>query len=262
MRASHRGRALIVALAVALLALAQPAGGQAAATIARVKASIVAIGTLQATRAPPFRFLGTGFVVGDGTVAVTNAHVVPVSLEAGSDPETLVAMLPGVRSARAGARNLAPLAIDRDHDLAILKLDGAPLPALALRDSSAVAEGDLLMFSGFPIGAALGLFAATHRATIAAIAPVALPTPTDRQLDSRAVRRLRDSTFPIFQLDATAYPGSSGSPLYDPATGEVVGVVNMGLVKATKESALTQPTGISYAIPSRVLIDLLARVKP
>jgi len=61
----------------------------------------------------------------------------------------------------------------------------------------------------------------------------------------------------VFQLDATAYPGNSGSPLYAPDTGEVVGVVNMVFVKGTKEAALTQPSGISYAIPSRYLIELL-----
>ena len=61
----------------------------------------------------------------------------------------------------------------------------------------------------------------------------------------------------MFQLDATAYPGNSGSPVYDPATGEVIGVVNMVFVKGTKEAALAQPSGITYAIPSRYLIELL-----
>jgi len=75
------------------------------------------------------------------------------------------------------------------------------------------------------------------------------------------LRRLREGAFPMFQLDATAYPGQSGSPLYDGASGEVVGIINMVLVKSTKESALSQPSGISYAIPSRALIELLARVK-
>ena len=61
----------------------------------------------------------------------------------------------------------------------------------------------------------------------------------------------------MFQLDATAYPGNSGSPVYDPDTGEVIGVVNMVFVKSTKEAALTQPSGITYAIPSRYLVELL-----
>jgi S1-C subfamily serine protease len=61
----------------------------------------------------------------------------------------------------------------------------------------------------------------------------------------------------VFQLDATSYPGNSGSPVYDPASGEVVGVLNMVFVKGTKESALTNPSGISYAIPSRHLQALI-----
>jgi serine protease Do len=63
----------------------------------------------------------------------------------------------------------------------------------------------------------------------------------------------------VLQLDATAYPGNSGSPLYDEKRGEVVGIVNMVFVKGTKESALTQPSGISYAIPVQPLVDLLKR---
>jgi S1-C subfamily serine protease len=65
----------------------------------------------------------------------------------------------------------------------------------------------------------------------------------------------------VFQLDATAYPGNSGSPIYDPETGEVIGIVNMVLVKGTKEAALSSPTGITYAIPSRHLKALLDQTK-
>ena len=238
------------------------ASGQAPTGIARVKPSVVAIGTFQATRVPQFRFRGTGFVVGDGTMAVTNAHVLPEALDAGADPETLVALLPGDEPSRTAARRLTRVAVDGEHDLALMKMAGEAMPALALRDSASVAEGDSLLFTGFPIGTALGLFPATHRAMVAAIVPVAMPSPSGRQLDARVVRRLRESAFPVFQLDATAFPGNSGSPLYDPATGDVVGILNMVFVKSTKEAALAQPSGISYAIPSRYLIGLLGRVKP
>lgn len=71
---------------------------------------------------------------------------------------------------------------------------------------------------------------------------------------------MRNGTFAIFQLDATAYPGNSGGPLFDPNTGEVLGVVNMVLIKGTRESALSQPSGISYAIPIRHVKDLLGQL--
>ena len=73
------------------------------------------------------------------------------------------------------------------------------------------------------------------------------------------MKRLNNVSF-IYQLDAIAYPGNSGSPLYDPRTGEVIGVINKVLVKDTKESALSSPTGISYAIPIRFVIELLKGV--
>jgi S1-C subfamily serine protease len=249
-------------MAVSTSAGTADAVAQLPRTIEQVKSSIVAVGTFQATRVPPFRFGGTAFVVGDGTLAVTNAHVIPANLDLGADPEHLVVLLPGSDMSRVGMRRVTPAAIDSEHDLALLKMDGPPLKPLRLRDSATVSEGDSLAFTGFPIGGAIGLFPATHQAMVAAIAPVAMPSASGQQLDPKVIRRLRDAAFPIFQLDATAYPGNSGSPLYDPATGEVVGIVNMVFVKSTKESALTQPSGITYAIPSRFLIDLLARVRP
>ena len=60
------------------------------------------------------------------------------------------------------------------------------------------------------------------------------------------------------QLDAIAYPGNSGSPLFDIERGEVVGIINMVFVKGTKEAALSAPTGISFAIPAKYL-DALVR---
>jgi S1-C subfamily serine protease len=92
---------------------------------------------------------------------------------------------------------------------------------------------------------------------VAAITPIAIPPGDARKLDPALVRRLQAGAFPVFQLDATAYPGNSGSPLYDAATGEVVGVLNMVFVKGSKENALTNPSGISYAIPSRYLQGLI-----
>ena len=59
--------------------------------------------------------------------------------------------------------------------------------------------------------------------------------------------------------DGTAYPGNSGGPLFDPDTGEVLGVVSMVLIKSTRESALTHPSGISYAVPSRYVLEMLQR---
>ena len=59
---------------------------------------------------------------------------------------------------------------------------------------------------------------------------------------------------------AIAYPGNSGSPVYHPATGEVIAILNSVYVKKSRENILKQPSGISYAIPSRFIQNLLQRI--
>jgi S1-C subfamily serine protease len=127
-------------------------------------------------------------------------------------------------------------------------------------DSSRVREGQGYAFTGFPIGAIIGVFPTTHHALVSAITPVALAQPSARNLDPALIKKLRADRFAIFQLDATAYPGNSGSPMFDIETGDVVAIVNSGFVKAGKESALSQPSGISYAIPSAYLARLLESI--
>jgi serine protease Do len=63
-------------LAVAVMLAAQAALAQPPDTIVRVKASVVAVGTVQRLRSPQFQFFGTGFAVGDGGLIATNAHVI------------------------------------------------------------------------------------------------------------------------------------------------------------------------------------------
>jgi serine protease Do len=154
-------------------------------------------------------------------------------------------------------RSASVLALDKSHDLALLRIDGPALPALNLRDSGTVKEGQTIAFTGFPIGGALGFSPVTHRGMVSAITPIALPSGNAQQLKENVIRRLKSGSFDIFQLDGTAYPGNSGGPLFDVDTGEVIGIINMVLVKGTKEAALSHPSGISYAIPANYLKRLL-----
>jgi serine protease Do len=256
-RVGHPAMALLALVAIALPPC-HAHGASLEDTITRVKPSIVAIGSFQQSRSPAFAFRGTGFVVGDGTLVATNAHVVPETLDA-ANRETLAVI---VRSAGAGQRRDARIvATDKDHDLVVLRISGEPLPALAFVDPGAVREGLLAAFTGFPIGAMLGLVPVTHRAMIAAITPIAMPSANADRLDPKVVRRIQGGAFKVLQLDATAYPGNSGSPLYDIGTGEVMGILNMVFVKGTKEAALSQPSGISFAIPAEYLRELMERVK-
>lgn len=221
-----------------------------------VKPAVVAIGTFQKTRTPAVSFNGTGFVVGDGLTVITNAHVVKGARALELD-ETLV-VLAG-KGDPSEFRRASVVAVDNEHDLAQLRISGNPLPTLLLGDSSQVSEGQAIAFTGFPLAIGLGFHHATHRGYLASITPIAKPALDSNRLDSRVVAQLRRTSFEIFQLDATAYPGNSGSPVYDPITGTVIGVINMVFIKGLKETAITNPSGISYAIPVNFVHDLLNR---
>jgi S1-C subfamily serine protease len=227
--------------------------------VAAVKPAIVAVGTFNPTDSPRFGFRGTGFAVGDGTLVVTNAHVLP-----GAEEVEALGRLT-VLAARDGKvreqRKASVVMTDRQRDLALLKIEGAPLPTLTLADADEAREGQAVALIGFPIGGTLGFAPVTHHGIIAAIASATLPAPTSRQLEANAVARIREGEFQILQLDATAYPGNSGGPLIDADTGRVLGVVNMVLVKGSREAAISQPTGISYAIPVRHVSELLRQAR-
>jgi len=245
--------------AFALAAIGFFAGSQARAglpeTVALLKPALLVVGSFRATDSPRFRMRGTGFVVADGNHAITNAHVLPEAAE------NMVGMSIVVQVRRPSGdlsmRQATVLKVDRVHDLALMRFEGAAAPALRIGDSDAVREGQAVAFMGFPIGGALGFSPVTHRALISSITPAAMPTPTARVLNEATIRSVRAGPFDIFQLDGTAYPGNSGGPLFDPESGEVLGVVNMVFIKGSRESALSQPSGISYAIPSRFVAALI-----
>lgn len=234
-------------------------GAELVQTIERIKPAIVGVGTFQKLRSPALNFQGTGFVLDDGLHVVTNAHVVPELIDI-ANKEALVVITgkgkePEIRAA-------APVAFDREHDLVLLKISGAALPAMKLGDSGAVQEGQTLAFTGFPIGMILGFYPVTHRAIVSAITPIVMPAGNSRGLNAKMVSQLHRSAYTVFQLDGTAYPGSSGSPLYDPETGLVYGIISMVFVKGMKEAAISHPSGITYAIPGNYILDLLRRKSP
>lgn len=246
-------RPLLLACALVLVQAAGPAWSQTLVRIVdRIKPSIVGIGSYQATRSPAIVFIGTGFIVGDGLTVLTAAHVIQPLLDARQTPGILVG-----HGDSAQFRPASLIGLDKEHDVAQLRVQGVALPALQLGDSGTVAEGQAMAFTGFPLGMILGLHHVTHRATVSAITPVMMPAASAQALDAKRIGQLRKPDYNVFQLDATAYPGSSGSPLYDPDTGVVYGVVNMVYVKNTREAAMTAPSGIAYAVPGNYLRALL-----
>jgi len=214
-------------------------------TIEKIKPSIVGVGTLLKLRRPPAKLMGTGFAVANGQYVITNHHVIPDELDHEQNEKLVVFIGSGRDSI---IRSAVVIKTDKVHDLALLKVSDFNLPAMQLGKMDQVREGELYAFTGFPIGAVLGLYPVTHRGIVSAISPVAIPVTSTRQLDVQMIRRLRNA-YNIIQLDATAYPGNSGSPLYDAETGVVLGVINKVFVKETKEKVLEKPSGITYAIP-------------
>lgn len=223
-------------------------------TIEHILPSIVGVGTIQNTRRPPANLTGTGFVVGDGRHVITNAHVIPESIDTAK--LEYLAVFAG-KGTHPPSRQALVVKQDKIHDLVLLRFEGVPLPAMSLGQSSRVRVGEEYVFTGFPLGAIFGLYPVTHRGMVSSITPIALQANAASQLDPTRIQHLR-SPFDVFQLDATAYPGNSGSPLYHPETGKVIGIINMVFVKEGRENVLAKPSGISYAIPSEYARQLVA----
>jgi serine protease Do len=228
--------------------------------IDKIRSSIVGVGTAYPARqpnikGPPSSLNATGFVVGNGLHIITNAHVIPEKLD--SDNNQTLAVFSG-RGKAIKAHPARVVKVDQEHDLALLQIQGAPLPALLLGDSASVREGQKVAFTGFPIGAVLGLYPVTHRGIVSVIVPMARPADTSRTLTAVQLKHMRNP-FTVFQLDATAYPGNSGSPVYEPDSGRVIGVVNSVFIKESRESILQKPSGISYAITVAHVLPLLGR---
>lgn len=236
-----------------------PAHGQTTLPelIAQAKPAVVLVGSYGLMDAPRFGFRGTGFVVTDGLHVVTNAHVLPEKPDPAQAPRS-VAIQSWTADGGWVVRGARVVKVDASRDLALLQVDeGRPLPTLRLAERDAP-EGQVIALIGFPLGGALGFTHVTHRGIVSARTAIVSPASGPQGLSERAVRQLRQGSFEVLQLDATAYPGNSGGPAIDVASGEVIGVVSMVALKALHESALSAPSGISYAIPVNALRSFLS----
>lgn len=244
---------MLAAVILTMLAVPHAVAQALPDLIERVQPSVVGVGAAFPARVPtggkpPRRLLGSGFVVNDGvrTVVVTNAHVLPDDLD--RERGERIAVFSG--SGRAAVQRFArALVTDEAHDLALLAYDGAPLPAMRLAAAAPMARpGERVAFTGFPIGAVLGLIPTTHEGIVSAVTPIARAVDRGRELSAVQMQRLRNP-FEVYQLDAIAYPGNSGSAVYRASSGEVIGVMNSVFVKESREGLLSNPSAIAYAIP-------------
>lgn len=221
--------------------------------VTKIKPSVVGIGIHTPTSRPQNILNGTGFVIGDGHYVVTNAHVLPTEL----DDNLLQKMAVFIGSGKQAQVRQAEIVATSDlYDLAILKVSGSALPAMTLAGKEFRADGTYIAFTGFPIGSVLGLYPVTHRGIIASTTPTVVPAQTAEQISLKMLKRMRNP-YLVYQLDATAYPGNSGSAIYDMKTGKVLGIINKVFVQTTKEAVISNPSGITYAIPVKYLHQVL-----
>jgi len=162
--------------------------------------------------------VGTGVVIVDTGVILTNLHVVEHAARIG------IVFADGTES------EASIVALHPEHDLAVLQAKTIPddLIAATLRSTGDLMVGDLVVAVGFPFG-------------IGPSASSGVVSGLKREYQSAEGRRLLTN---LIQFDAAANPGNSGGPLVT-AEGEVVGIVT-GILSPGPQRGFI---GIGFAVP-------------
>src|SRR5271165_3488223 len=181
----------------------------------------------------PQEAIGAGVILTPDGYIVTNAHVV-------QGARKIRVRLPGLEapgtdpSQPHGPVSAKVVGIDRQSDLAVIKIDATNLPALELADSDRLKQGQVVFAFGSPQGlensVTMGVVSATAR-------QVSDENPTT-----------------YIQTDAPINPGNSGGPLVD-VDGRVVGINTFIL----SESGGSE--GLGFAIPSNVVRNVYEQLK-
>jgi len=166
---------------------------------------------------------GTGFVVSQDGLIVTNKHVV------NRDAQYTVLFNDGEK-VDATVEALHPAT-----DLALLNINRQGLEKLDLADSSQLRVGQ----SSIAIGNALGEFQNTVSKGII--------SGLNRDITARGGLQQTERLSGLIQTDAAVNPGNSGGPLLD-INGNVVGV-NVAVAR--------QAQNIGFAIPSQKVTDMI-----
>lgn len=161
---------------------------------------------------------GTGFVIGGNGVIATNFHVI------GEHRNFAVRFADG--------KTYQPqsiLAVDRERDLAVIKIDAKNLPTLSLGNSDRIEPGQPI----FSLGNPLGYSHSVSRGVVAAV----------RELEEGDGK-------PMVQVAIPIEPGSSGSPTLD-LDGRVIAIL-----------AIKSGGAMGFGIPSNDLLNLMERQDP
>ncbi len=168
--------------------------------------------------------LGTGFLVEEDGLIVTNNHVVE-----GADAVDVQLADERVFPAKL-------VGSDPVTDLALVRIEGKGFPVLPLGDSAAVEVGDWVVAIGNPFGlshtVSVGIVSAKGR------------TREEVPID-------QGGYYDFLQTDASINPGNSGGPLLD-LSGRVVGV---------NTAIRGDAQGIGFAIPIDMVKQLLPTLR-
>ncbi len=179
------------------------------------------------------RATGSGVILSADGYIVTNAHVVS---NAHRVRVRLAVEMPGRSAMQPSGKMLDAriVGIDRDSDLAVLKIDQTGLTFLKLGDSDSLRQGELVMAFGNPLG---------------------LENSVSMGVVSSAGRQIKpDDTMIYIQTDAPINPGNSGGPLVD-ADAHVMGI-NTFILSQSGGSE-----GLGFAIPSNVVKNVFTQIK-
>lgn len=165
----------------------------------------------------PMKGMGSGFIVRDDGVIITNAHVID-----GADQVTV--KLTDRREFKATV-----LGVDKPTDMAVLKIEARDLPTVRLGNPGETGVGQWVVAIGAPFG-----FENSVTAGIVSAKSRSLP---------------EEGYVPFIQTDVAVNPGNSGGPLFN-LNGEVIGI-NSQIYSRTGGYQ-----GVSFAIPIDVAMKV------
>jgi S1-C subfamily serine protease len=220
---------LVAGLALGGTARAQDPSPDVLSTLsAQVGASIVRLSIVEAGEE---RGNGTGFVIRRDGIVVTNHHVV-----GDADADFVAVFRDGTRR-----RVLGSLALDEEHDLAVIKIESGDYAALSLAEAGGIKVGQQV----FLLGSSSGLDQSLGTGIVSALRPDGFPEEWKKRYREAGQKIVAG---PIVQHTAVSAPGSSGSPVVN-LEGKVVAVHHSGIFG----------TPIYFGAHADALRDLLAK---
>ncbi|HEX5307633.1 MAG TPA: trypsin-like peptidase domain-containing protein [Solirubrobacteraceae bacterium] len=180
--------------------------------------------------------LGTGIVLNDEGLILTNDHVIAQA--------SAIAVSPG--QSQSTSKTASVVGAEPNNDLALIKVDpsGLGLKPLRLVSSSSVQVGDPV----YAIGNPYGLNETLTRGIVSALG---------REIQAPDSATIKGA----IQTDAALNPGNSGGPLLN-AEGNVIGV-NSQIASDAASGSGSQPgsTGVGFAISSNVAAEAIKTIK-